>query len=73
MKGTELMRFSTGSAGVDVVVEVEGEPESGKVWLVLDHHANGTAERAELRLADMLSLRASLGTLIRARRGKVPS
>lgn len=71
MKGDELMRLSTGSAGVDVVLVVEGDPKSSKVWLVLDHHANGTSEAAEIRLADMLQLRAALGTLIRSRKNEV--
>ncbi len=67
MKREELMRLATATEGVDLVVEVEGDGREGEVWLVHDHHANGTSERAELDLQDMLKLRATLGTLIRSR------
>lgn len=71
MKGAELVRLPTASPGVDVVIHTEERPELGEVWLVLDHYGNGTAEAARLTLDDMLRLRATLNTLIRARKGKV--
>ena len=73
MKHPELMRIETATEGVDLVVEVEGDGREGEVWLVHDHHANGTSERAKLDLQDMLQLRGTLGMLIRSRKGKVKS
>lgn len=70
MKPAELMRFQTGTAGMDVVVTVEEPFESGRVRLVLDSHGNGTRETAELRFTDMLKLKSTLGTLIRKRKGR---
>lgn len=54
MRGTELMRIAAVGGTHDVVVQVDGEPESGQVLLVLDHHANGTAEAAVLDFEAML-------------------
>lgn len=69
MNRSQLARIPTAFQGVDIVVEIDGDGREGAVWLVHEHPTNGTMQ-AELDLQAMLHLRATLGTLIRARQGK---